>query len=289
MPIDGTYWGYDYLWATRGTGVNPRGGSTLVPGSFAALALAHSRSDRHADVLAAALDHYATKHRCRGLLGDFLGYFPGATSNTHNANLLGCVALTAGGRVLGEERHLELAAEAASTSIAAIAHHGYIPYSDHPSGDWTDCFHHLYVLACVRALAALNPELPAADLDDAAKRLERYYHEHFERPDGLLNYYPDRLHPIDPHNFAATAIWLTLTGDAATARSLLRSVDELMWDEKLGRYHHRLHRRRRDKRFFLRWTQVWMFTALCVAHAGEEARADVERTRVGLLAEPVPN
>jgi hypothetical protein len=285
---DGTYWGYDYLWATRGSGVNPRGGSTLVPGSFALLALLHGMArtgdDRHAGVVRAALDHYATEHRSRGAVGEYLGYFPQAASNTHNANLLGCVALTMGGRLLGEERHLELAAECASTSVVAIGTGGYIPYSDHGTGDWTDCFHHLYVLASLKALGALNPHLPAAELADAAARLERYYHSEFERPDGLVNYYPRRLHPVDPHNYAATAIYLTLTGDAEAGRALLRRVDGLMWDSRLGRYHHRLHRRRRDKRFFLRWTQVWMLTALCVAQAGGAAEEEIERTRLALLA-----
>lgn len=291
---DGTYWGYDYLWATRGGDVNPKGGSTLVPGSFALLALLHgmvdSGSERHADLLRSALRHYATEHRCTGPAGEFLGYFPRSRSNTHNANLLGCVALTVGGHLLGDDDHLRLAAGAASTSLAAVAADGYVPYSDHASGDWTDCFHHLYVLACVKALAALNPHLEREELHATGERLERYYHEHFLRADGLVNYYPSRLCPIDPHNYAATAIYTVLAGrngdgDAAAARELLRRVDELAWDPDRGRYVHRLHRRRRDTRFFLRWTQVWMLAALCIAYAGQTARKEVDRAQLALLSE----
>jgi hypothetical protein len=287
----GTYWGYDFMWATRGSGVNPRGASTLVPGSFALLALTHSMltapTEEREMLLRGALDHYATAHRCANRHGEFLGYFPSDATNTHNANLLGCVALTAGGRLLGNDELLRIAASGASTTVAAVAPDGYIRYTDHPSGDWTDCFHHLYVLASVRAIAALNPHVDTAELGAAAERMESYYRDHFERPDGLVNYYPDRLHPIDPHNYAATAIYAVLSGKpggAASGADLLERVDRLAWDGRRGRYIHRIHRRRTDSRFFLRWNQVWMLAALCIAHAGDTARARVDEARAALLA-----
>ena len=39
-----------------------------------------------------------------------------------------------------------------------------------------------------------------------------YLRRSFLREDGLLNYFPGRLHPIDPHNYAATAIFVALLG-----------------------------------------------------------------------------
>jgi hypothetical protein len=289
------YWGYDYLWATRGSGVSPRGGSTLVPGSFALLAVMHdtvsSGTDRWSDLMRSALTHYRTAHWCATEAGEFLGYFPRIRTNTHNANLLGCVALTVGGRLFSDDRCLRSAATAAATSLAAVRPDGYMPYRDR-AGDWTDCFHHLYVLASVRALAALNPYLDRGELDSTATRLEAYYRRHFLRTDGRVNYFPDRLHPIDPHNYAATAIYHVLAqespDDAVTADQILRRIDEDAWDERRGRYSYRIHRHRRDRRFFTRWSQVWMLMALCAVHAGPAVRADVERTGRALLAERTP-
>ena len=289
----GTYWGYDFLWPTRAGVVSPRGGSTLVPGAFALLALEHGIADtgdrRHAEVVGAALDHYATQHVRRNRGGEFLAYFPHTHINTHNANLLGCLALTMGGHLLGNDHHLRLAASAASTSVAAVGSDGYIRYSDHKTGDWTDCFHHLYVLACVRALGALNPNVDAEEFGAAAERLDVYYRSRFRRPDGYINYYPDRLHPIDPHNYAATAIYtLLLSKDghagAGDARRLLRLVDDIAWDPKKGRYVHRIHAMRRDARFFLRWTQLWMLAALCLAYAGDRLPKELERARFAVFA-----
>jgi hypothetical protein len=143
------------------------------------------------------------------------------------------------------------------------------------------------VLSCVRALGVLNPHVDAEKFEAAAKRLDVYYRSRFRRPDGYINYYPDRLHPIDPHNYAATAIYTLLLGEdghAGEALRLLRLVDDIAWDPKKGRYVHRIHARRRDARFFLRWTQLWMLAALCIAYAGERLPNELERARFALLA-----
>jgi len=288
-PDGAAYWGYDYTWATRTGEVNPRGASTLVPGAFALFALLDDHAapggGGHAGLIAAALDYYRTRHRSTGERGEFLGYFAGATANTHNANMLGCAALTLGGRALGRDDWLADGARAAETSVRAIDATGYLPYADHPSGDWTDCFHHLYVIACCTVLERVNPHVDRAELGAALERLRGYLREHFVRDDGLVNYYPGRLHPIDPHNYAAAAIFAVSFGrdddlPPAIAEPLLRRVDELMWDSRRGRYSYRRHRRRRDSRLFLRWTQAWMFAALSIVdHERTRSRSSSESTR----------
>jgi hypothetical protein len=274
-PDGGVHWGYDYIWATRSGAVNPRRASTIVPGAFAILALLDdlvtTGNDRHRDLIAAALDYYATHHKGFGAAGEYLGYFSGAAANTHNANMLGCTAMALGGSVLGRDDWSQTAARAATTTINAVSPTGYLPYADHPSGDWTDCFHHLYVLACTTVLERINPRVDPDLFADARRRLRNYLRTAFLRDDGLVNYYPGRMHPIDPHNYAAAAIFAVLFGDEADlapadAEPLLRHVDELMWDAARGRYRFRRHRRRVDSRLSLRWTQAWMFAALSLVN-----------------------
>jgi hypothetical protein len=274
-PDGGACWGYDFLWATR-QGTNQRGASTLVPGSFAMLTLVDGMivtgDDTHQPVLERALDHYSHRHLANGTDGPFLSYFVGSSTNTHNANMLGCAALSLGAMVTGERSLAQVAADAVESTLAAIHEDGYLPYADHPSGNWTDCFHHLYVIASLTAVSWANPLVDVDRCGAALGLLRDYWHRHFEREDDLVNYFPNRLTPIDPHNFAVTALYSTLLGDEqglAFARSLLRRVDALAWDPRHGRYIHRIHRRRRDERYFLRWTQVWMFAALCAAVAPE--------------------
>jgi hypothetical protein len=286
---DGAYWGYDYTWATRSGEVNPRGASTLVPGAFAVFALlddlAASGRESHRELIAAALDYYRTRHRGTGPAGEYLGYFAGSPVNTHNANLLGCAALTLGARTLRRDEWLADAARAAATSVAAVDATGYLPYADHRSGNWTDCFHHLYVIACITVLERMNPLVDRAAFGDALARLRSYLRAQFVRDDGLVNYYPGELYPIDPHNYAAAAIFAITFGEPsdlapATAEPLLRRVDELMWDPGRGRYRHRRRRWRRDSRLFLRWTQAWMFAALGIVDQElTRSRSSSESTR----------
>ena len=128
-------------------------------------------------------------------------------------------------------------------------------------------------------MARTNPEVDVARFEAAAERMAGYVKREFLRDDGLVNYFPGRLHPIDPHNYAATAIFAALFGedpaiglDPGLGRDLLQRVDELMWDPARGRYLFRRHSRRTDRRFFMRWTQAWMFAALSIVAAGEEGR-----------------
>lgn len=277
-------WGYDYVWATRGSGVNPRGASTIVPGAFAALTLMHHAVDtsdrRHMEVMEEALDHYAVHHVCRGDSGLFLGYFQNGTANTHNANLLGCAALTLGAGVLDRPDWLELAAEAATTTVLSVHDGGYLPYTDQPSGDWIDCFHHLYVIACVQAVARANPHVDVVLFEDAIARMWAFARARFIRDDGLVNHSPDRLYPIDPHNYAAVAIFSVMSGEGTGlptgyGANLLRRLDTLMWDRDREAYAYKRHARHTDRRLFLRWTQAWMFAALAVVWAADQFRNHV--------------
>ena len=280
-------WGYDFVWPTRASGVNARRASTIVPGSFAALTLLHHHADtgdaRHLPLVEEALDHYGSAHNSRNVSGPFLGYFKAVDTNTHNANLLGCAALTLGAAALGRPDWAQLAAEAATTSIRAVRDDGYLEYADKPSGDWTDCFHHLYVIACASAIAQHNPHVDRERFDAAIDRLCAYARRSFQRPDGAVNYFPGRLHPIDPHNYAATAVFGVLAGlEPELGEPLLRRVDAETWDPRTRTYAYKKHARRTDRRAFLRWTHAWMFAALAIVGAREEVRG-----RYRLAGEPV--
>lgn len=277
------HWGYDYTWGTLYDGVNPRRASTLVPGAFAMLALLHEvvacAGEKYRQPLEQALRWYAIRHRRTGASGSFLGYFTTSTINTHNANVLGCLALSVGGKLIQNEGYLTLAATATETTLAAVRADGFIPYNDHPRGGWTDCFHHLYVVAALQGIAAVNPFIDQQNIRQKVERMVEYYRQQFLRDDGLVNYFPNRLHPIDPHNYAAAAIFMVITGDEEDiqqARTLLQRLDEIAWNPNKKNYTYRQHPGKKDERFFLRWTQVWMLFALAASHNPERLKKQLE-------------
>jgi hypothetical protein len=102
----------------------------------------------------------------------------------------------------------------------------------------------------------------AARYDEASSRLEGYFRRAFFLPDGRLCYRPGERYPIDPHNHAAAALGALLLDGPNAARAILEDADAAAWDPSRNRYIHRVHRRRRDTRLFLRWTQAWMLVAL---------------------------
>ena len=59
--------------------------------------------------------------------------------------------------VTGERALAQVAADAAESTLGAIRDDGYLDYADHASGRWTDCFHHLYVMASLSAASWANP------------------------------------------------------------------------------------------------------------------------------------
>lgn len=272
---DGAHWGYDYTWPTRSDGIHERRGSTVVPGSFAIFALVHDAvttgSDRHLSTIYDACRYYAVRHLREGPSGPFIGYFPQSRHNTHNANLLGSAALSLGGFLFGRSDWSRIAAEAVATSLKAVRADGYIPYNDHASGEWSDAFHHLYVIAALDLIAEVNAEVDASHLRSVSSRMREHYSATYKRDDGSINYYPGQLYPIDPHNYAAASIFTAIAeDDPSQASELLERIDNLAWDEQRGRYIHRKHRLGTDRRFFLRWGHAWMFAALSTVRFSDE-------------------
>lgn len=261
-------WGYPFDWPTRADGENPAGASTLVPTSFALLALITACVSGLGDyeaVIERALDYMATEHTNHNHNGAFLGYFTDSTVNTHNANLLGSLALTAGALLLQRNDLLPIARRATASSTAAVGEDGFLPYHDATAGAWTDCFHHIYATASLQAMQLLDD---GAAVDNVTiTRLQAYLDRTFPREDGTVDYYPGRRYPIDCHNGAATALYaLTRPAQgplgANAAEPLLKAFDQLTWMPRRQHYVHRIWRRWTDRRRFLRWNQAWMFWAL---------------------------
>ncbi len=283
---DGSWWGYDFVWPTLSDGVNPRRASTIVPGAFAMMALAWDvvvrGRDRHRDLLLRAARYYAGRHWKDSPYGARVGYFATSGHNTHNASLLGALALTLGGVVGKNDSWLRLAARATATSLAAVAENGFIPYNDHRSGGWTDCFHHLYVIASLTAIRHLNPHVDADEISAKTIRMDGWYRRTFLRDGGVVNYYPGSPWPIDPHNYAATAIYEVMLGGEEgrqRAMSVLGRMDAICWDATAGHYHHRVMKRWRDRRLFMRWGQAWVFAALSSVLYGDRLLEGLSKFR----------
>ncbi|MCP4632924.1 MAG: hypothetical protein GY855_08350 [candidate division Zixibacteria bacterium] len=280
----GSYWGYDFTWPTRSDGINKRGASTLVPASFALFSLLYEtivcQNEKHIPLVKSGIEYFVNRHLRENSSGRFLGYFTHSKVNTHNANLLGCAVLSLGAQFFGNNKWAEIAAEASYTSLRAVENDGYLPYNDHATGNWTDSFHHLYVIAMLSVIENTNQFIYRDHYANAITRLRRYYKSKFINDDGTIDYFPDKQNPVDPHNYAASIIYGLLFDsgklmDELDTSELLSRINSIAWSKKSKRYTHRIKDGKKDNRLFLRWTQVWMFLALSTVLKGNSFNQDI--------------
>jgi len=269
----GTYWGYDYTWPTIYDGTNRKGNSTLVPSSFAMFALSYdftlTQNNKLLNILDSTLAYFIKEHYCFNDRGYFLGYFSHSKVNTHNANLLGCAALSIASVITGTNTHLNKISKCALTSLKLIDRNGFLSYNDHSRGNWTDAYHHLYIIGSLYIIKSFNDKVDKELYEEKILQLSEYYRDNFLLKGNLLNYFPNTFYPIDCHNYAAAIIFSVLFqnkifADSIDIYQLFLNIDKITWNKKKKRYLHKVHKMRKDKRFFLRWNQSWMFLAIAV-------------------------
>lgn len=281
---NGVSWGYDFNWPTMDKSLNPRRESTIVPGSFAMLAFIYdyclNNNDASFQVATQAAEYYSTKHLLKNSSDEkFIAYFKTSKSNTHNANLLGCASMSLIYNIAQNPDKLRLLSECSNTSVKAVEPNGYINYKDTKDGFWTDCFHHLYVIASLRLIVLSNPFVDKDIYENKIARMIEYYEDNFLRKDGFINYFPGNKYPIDPHNYAATAIFnILFSQDEVSAKELLNTIERVGWLEAEGRFLHRISKgNKKDKRFFMRWGQAWMFLAYSVVENSKNLFSQFEQ------------
>lgn len=266
-------WGYDFAWQSRAF-LQPPFYPTVVATSFAVDALADSASPAYRAVLLAAarfvVEHL---HRHEAADGICFSYSPRDRSRVLNASLFAAKILARAAALPATSPHYgELARLAAGYAAARQRTDGSWWYGESQHWTWIDNLHTGFVL---ETLAFIAGALQTSAWDSVLARGLEYYRNHLFRVDGTPRYYPDRDYPLDGHTVAQSALtFLALArfdGEACRrARTALhRGIAEL-WDEARGAFLTRLADRRRDRTIYLRWSQAWMFRALCAWLASEE-------------------
>jgi len=138
-----------------------------------------------------------------------------------------------------------------------------------------DGFHCFLGLAALKLVHSTNGIFKVKD--DRVTELVDLARERFMRKDGLINHHPGRVFPVDCRDYAAAAIYASLSPTGIWSlgirpRAMLHRADLLTWLPKRNRYSHRVYKWRRDRRLFLRWNQAWMFLALAAVHHPDPQR-----------------
>lgn len=261
-------WGYNFPWQTR-TVLVPRWTPNLVCTAFAADALLDNYEQRGDDrCLAMAVsaaqfmldELYWSEGDCAGF-----GYpLPSVRNQVHNANFLGAALFCRVHKHTGEKKFLESAFRVARYSAAQQHRNGGWAYGEASTQQWIDNFHTGFNLS---ALDRISKHTQTAEFDMCVRRGLEFYRKHFFLNDGSVRYFHDHTYPLDTHCVAQSIITLCDLQDLdgsnlALAYSVWRWAMDHMWDDR-GFFYYRILRTCKIRTSYMRWTQAWMFLAIC--------------------------
>lgn len=265
LPAAG--WGYDFPWQSKAF-LQPAFHPTVVCTSFVVDALA-AAGDPAADAAMSAAAVFVERHlnRHEAAEGLCFSYSPGDRTRVYNASLFGARILAQASPLDPdrEERRRELAAAAVDFVVARQAGDGSWLYGEADHWAWIDNLHTGFNLETIARIAEILGE---RRWDEALERGLDFYRRRLFAEDGTPLYYAHREFPRDAHSYAQGALTFLHLRDrcadglAFADRILACGVRDL-WDDRRGGFVFQRHRRHVQRSIHLRWSQAWMFRAIC--------------------------
>ncbi len=200
--------------------------------------------------------------------GICFSYSPADDSKVFNASLFGAKILARAAKHSGTHGHewADMARKAVTWVISRQQVDGSWSYGETSYWKAADNLHTGFVLETLEAISQL---LGTTEWDEHIERGLTFYRYGLFMSDFTAKYYSDSLYPIDPHSFAqgtVTFLRLARFDQAAkdTAKAILERGIELLWDDRRSGFIYRINRTGSVRTIHLRWSQAWMFRALCL-------------------------
>lgn len=278
----GISWGYNFDWQARAFYV-PVGKPNMVTTVFVANAFldyieargrehgAGSKKDKYLDQAIEA---------CEFILNELVvfededrlcfGYIPGEKSRVHNANMLGAALLARVYSFTGNARYYEKSRKAMAYSLKALGPDHSWPYGELDHHRFVDNFHTGYNLVALKDWMDYTGD---NTWEEELKNAYGYFLDTFWLEDGCPKYYNNSLYPIDIHCSAQGIVTCLKLKDyddrsISMARKIAQWAIENM-QNKSGYFYYQKTRWYTNKIPYMRWSQAWMFYALCLLKSME--------------------
>jgi len=267
-------WGYSFPWQSRAF-LQPAWFPTVVCTNFVLDSLSDSANPA-VSIIAGASAQFVTRSlkRYEDDTGICFSYSPDDRTRVFNASLFGAKILANAAQYSEENRKewTALAQKAVEYVIARQNDDGSWFYGEDEHWQWIDNLHTGFIL---ESLADISKLLGTSKWDDCITSGLSYYRDVLFEPDGTAKYYATRKYPLDPHSFAQGAItFLKLTDyypdGRETAKRILNKGIDFLWDEVKSGFIFQRHRWHKNPVVHMRWSQAWMFRALCLYLKGND-------------------
>jgi hypothetical protein len=265
-------WGYDFPWQGRAF-YQPAWFPTTVCSSFVLDSLETSGSEYYpaaatgvARFVSGSLNVYEDD------TGICFSYSPRDHSKVFNASLFTAKTLVRAAEfdAANADAYRYRAEQACRYVVSRQSADGSWVYGEADHWQWVDSLHTGFVL---EALGYLAGKLGTDEFDEAVSRGLAYYRQNLFETDWDAKYYSNRKYPLDPHSFAQGAItFMELArfseSPEEAARGILDRAVECLWDDRRRGFIFRRYSSHSNSTVFLRWSQGWMFKALCMYIGG---------------------
>ena len=266
-------WGYDFPWQGRAFFL-PAHFPTAVCTCFVVEALRKSRHRMFEQIARSAgrfvsLDLHCSS--CRD--GVCYSYSPADDTCVYNASLFAAKLLALAWKSGGPKLWEQDVQDAARRVIAAQNEDGSWTYGEGESWQWVDGLHTGFILETLEDLSLL---LATDDYIPAIRKGLAFYRARLFSDDGTALERLDRPYPLDPHTFAQGAITFSKLrrhdeDGIAFAHKITAKAIELLWDPASSTFRTRKSGTSIDRTRYMRWSQAWMFRAICAVLARERA------------------
>lgn len=255
-------WGYNFPWQSKAF-FQPAWFPTVVCSSFILDAFQNSKSKFYPAVarsLACLIEKSLNVYRDES--GICFSYSSQDNTRVYNASLFAAKILARAAEFDEENgaRYKSLAKEACNYVQNKQRDDGSWIYGEADHWQWVDNLHTGFVLETLNSIAH---SLQTTEYENTIVKGLNCYRTNLFTDDGTAKYFNNNLYPLDPHSFAQGAITLLELNQRQEAEKVLKKAIELLWDEKRKGFIFQKQRNYSIKQVHLRWSQGWMFKALC--------------------------
>lgn len=197
--------------------------------------------------------------------GTCISYFASRQSSVHNSNMLGAAILARAGKILSDNKYVDVASQAMKYSCSRQLPDGAWYYGEDPKYHWIDNFHSGYNLDSLKCYVEGTSD---KGYEDNLRRGLEYFKKTFFQESGRPKYYHNRVYPVDSQ-CASQAIETLANfsdygeGSLELGLKVAKWTIENMQDES-GYFYYRQYPLIKAKTPMLHWAQATTYKALAL-------------------------